>query len=195
MVHTACSYACRARPSGSPRCYVAGWHRSRSTIPRTLAFCLGRHTGRTDRDPGDLPYLNVVDVEDAIAREWTGVSFTDKQVAEFSQRARDDLHRSSESGSRLITDQKRRLAELERRREKLLDAYMADALPVGLLSERQGRVEVEIADAKRLIRNAQTAGAEVSSRLERVMELLRHDRAAVHRLRAGSQSHPQPRCL
>ena len=134
-------------------------------------FCLGRHTGRTSCD---LPYLNVMDVEDAITRQWASVRFSDDQVADFSQRARDDLHRSTESGSRLIADQKRRLADLERQQKKLLDAYMADALPVDLLRERQGRVNAEIADAKRLIRNAQTASSEVSGRLERVIELLRH---------------------
>ncbi len=134
-------------------------------------FCLGRHSGRTDCD---LPYLNVIDVEDAIAREWERVRFSGDQIAEFSRRTRDDLHRSAESGSRLIADQKRRLADLERQQQKLLDAYMADALPVDVLGERQARVGVEIADAKRLIQNAQTAADEVYARLEEVLALLRH---------------------
>lgn len=134
-------------------------------------FCIGRHTGRT---ACDLPYLGVSDVEDAVARQWASVRFTDDEIAEFSKQARNDLHRSAESGSRLITDQRRRLAELERNRQKLLDAYMVGALPVDLLKERQTRVAAEIADAKRLMQGAQTASDEVFARLEQVILLLTH---------------------
>jgi hypothetical protein len=63
---------------------------------------------------------------------------------------------------------------LERHRQKLLDAYMAGALPVDLLKERQTRIEAEIADAKRLMQNAQTASEEVFTRLEQVISLLTH---------------------
>ncbi|MCW3078509.1 MAG: Resolvase domain protein, partial [Bacteroidetes bacterium] len=108
-------------------------------------FCLGRHTGRTECD---LPYLSVPETEDAIQRHWSAIKFTDDQVLEFSSRARDDLRRSAESATKLIVDQRRRLAELERRQQKLIDAYMADALPIDALKERQTRVAAEIADAK-----------------------------------------------
>lgn len=134
-------------------------------------FCLGRHTKRTDCD---LPYLNVIDVEEVIAAEWNRVRFTEDQVAAFSQRARDDLHHSAESGSRLVADQKRRLAQLERDKQKLVDAYMVDALPVDVLRERQARTGAEIADTRRLIENAQTASDQVFDRLEQVIVLLRH---------------------
>ena len=134
-------------------------------------FCIGRHTGRTNCD---LPYVGVPDVEEAVAYEWIAVRFTEEQVAAFSKRARDDLHHSAESGSRLIADQRRRLAELERHRQKLLDAYMAGALPVDLLKKRQNATAAEIADASRLIQNAQTASDDVFARLEQVISLLTH---------------------
>jgi site-specific DNA recombinase len=105
-------------------------------------FCLGRHTGRTDCD---LPYLPVLEVDDIITRQWAAVRFTDEEVAAFSSRARDEIHQAADSGSRLITDQRRRLAELERHQTKLLDAYMADAMPVDVLKQRQAQVSVEIA--------------------------------------------------
>jgi site-specific DNA recombinase len=134
-------------------------------------YCLARNAGRSNCD---LPYLSVPEVEEQVARQWIAVRFTDDQVAEFSQRARYDLHRSAESGSRLIADQKRRLAELEHRKQKLIDTYMADALPIEELKPRQHRVGTEIADAKRLIQNAQTPSDEVTNRLEQVISLLRH---------------------
>lgn len=134
-------------------------------------YCVGRHTGRTQCD---LPYLSVIEVEDAIERRWSIVRFSGDEVEAFSKRARDDLHRSAESGSRLIVDQRRRLAELERHRQKLLDAFMVDAMSVEVLKQRQTQVEAEIADAKRLIANAQTASDEVFARLEQVIALLAH---------------------
>jgi hypothetical protein len=51
---------------------------------------------------------------------------------------------------------------------------MASALSVEVLKERQDRVETEIADAKRLISNAQTASDEVNARLQQVISLLKH---------------------
>ncbi|WP_141004859.1 hypothetical protein [Nocardioides humi] len=116
----------------------------------------------------------MAEVEDAITRAWRAVRFTENQITEFSTRARDDLHRSAESGARLLADQRRRLAELERHRQKLLDAYMADALPVEVLKERQAQIAAEITDAKRLIDTTQTTTDEVNNRLEQVIDLLRH---------------------
>ena len=134
-------------------------------------FCLGRHTKRVICD---LPYLPVGETEYAVLRRWRTVRFTDEQIAAFSERARADLHRSAESGSRLIADQRRRLAQLDRQKQKLIDAYMADALPVDALRERQARSATELADAKCLIQHAQTGSDEVFRRLEQVLALLTH---------------------
>jgi len=134
-------------------------------------YCLAQYRRHGECD---LPHLPVSEVEDAVERQWLTVRFTDDQIADFSQRARDDLHRNAESGSRLIVDQRRRLAELERHKQKLVDAYMADALPIEELKPRQARVASEIADAKRLMQNAQTASDEVLARLEQVISLLTH---------------------
>ena len=132
-------------------------------------FCNGRH-GK--QKTCDLPYINVVDLEEAIDRQWTSVRFTPEQVHAFSERARENLRRSADSGATLIADQRRRLADLERQRQKLVDAYMADALPVDVLKLRQEAVAIEIADAKHLIAAAQTTNDAVNARLEQVIALL-----------------------
>lgn len=82
-----------AAPAGSatPPPGVAG-----ATTTTSSAF--GRRTSRLDCG---LPHLPVSDIEDAVQRQWNVVRFTDDQVEEFSHRARADLHRSAESGSRL----------------------------------------------------------------------------------------------
>jgi site-specific DNA recombinase len=126
--------------------------------------CLAQYGKRNDCD---LPHLSVPKVEEAVEHRWVTVEFTDTEIAAFSKRARNDLHQSAESSSRLIVDQRRRLADLERQRQKLLDAYMVDALPVDVLKERQAGLGAEIADAKRLLQNAQTANEEVFARLNR----------------------------
>ncbi|GAB3990722.1 hypothetical protein GCM10028771_07970 [Nocardioides marmoraquaticus] len=137
-------------------------------------FCIDRHTGRS---ACDLPYLPVEEVEVEVARQWIAVRFSDEQIVEFSQRARNDLHRSTEAGSRLIADQRRRVADLERQQQKLMDAFLADAMSVQVLKARQIEVESQLADAHRLLASAQTSGEAVSARLEQVLDLLRHAEA------------------
>ena len=73
---------------------------------------------------------------------------------------------------RLLADQRRRLVGLEAQQAKLLDAYMADAIPVDLLKQRQTALSGEIADAKRLIAEAQSLGDQLSDRLKHVLALL-----------------------
>ena len=138
-------------------------------------YCVGRNTKRTGCD---LPHLNVHEVEEAVTREWARVRFTPEQVAAFSQAAREDLRRSAESSNRLLADQRRRLAELQRHQQKLLDAYMADAVPIDVLKERQTSTALEIADAQRTIQNAQATNTELFDRLDQVIELL----TCAHRL-------------
>lgn len=133
-------------------------------------YCLSQYRKRNDCD---LPHLPVADVAASIEDEWQSIQFTDDQIAAFSERSRADLHRSAESGTRLIVDQRRRLAELERHRQKLVDAYMAEALPVEALKERQDGISAEIADAKRLMESAQTHSTELFDRLDQVIALLR----------------------
>ncbi len=65
-----------------------------------------------------------------------------------------------------------KVAELARRRQMLLDAYMADALPIDFLKAEQSKVGVEIADAKRLIAEASEAVERAQKYLDQVIDLL-----------------------
>lgn len=147
-------------------------------------FCLGRHTGRTDCE---LPYLPVEEVEVAVLRHWATVRFTPAQIEEFSRETRRDL--ADAQASRIATgrEQRKRLTELERQQSKLVDAYMADAIPVDVLKKRQRRIAAEMADAKNPIARAQATAEDLRARLNKVLELLWHVENLYDKCDAGSR--------
>ena len=133
-------------------------------------FCLGRHTGRTECD---LPYVSVEKVEEAIERVWaTKVQFTTKTIQEVSELSRVQLDARQHHDEALLANQRQRLIKLERQKQKLIDAYMAEAIPVEDLKQRQAAVLVEMHDARRLIAASQNNMALIRERLELVLKLL-----------------------
>ena len=61
---------------------------------------------------------------------------------------------------------------LKRQKQKLLDAYMAEAFPVEDLKVRQGRVQVELVTARQLSAQASAHYDELKARLKSGLELL-----------------------
>ena len=133
-------------------------------------FCLGRHTGRTDCD---LPYVSVEKVEQEIERVWrTQVQFTKQTIQEVGELARASLDARQEQDQALLANQRQRLLKLERKKQKLIDAYLDEAIPVEDLKLRQTAVLAEIHDANRLIAACQQNMELVRKHLELVLLLL-----------------------
>ncbi len=133
-------------------------------------FCLGRHTGRTDCD---LPYVGVEKVEEEVERIWkTQVQFTKQTIEEVGELARASLDARQEQDQSLLANQRQRLIKLERKKRKLIDAYLDEAIPVEDLKLRQAAVLVEIHDATRLIAACQQNMEIVRKHLELVLLLL-----------------------
>ena len=133
-------------------------------------FCLGRHTGRTDCD---LPYVSVEKVEQEIERIWqTQVQFTKQTIQEVGEHSRTQLDTRQKQDQSLLASQRQRLIKLERRKQKLIDAYLDEAIPVEDLKVRQTAVLAEIHDANRLIAACQQNMAVVRKHLELVLLLL-----------------------
>ena len=133
-------------------------------------FCLGRHTGRTECD---LPHISVDKVEEAIERIWvTEVQFTKKTIQEVSVLIRVELDARQHHDEALLANQRQRLIKLERKKQKLIDAYMAEAILVEDLKQRQAAVLVEMHDARCLIAASQNNMALIRERLELVLKLL-----------------------
>ncbi len=133
-------------------------------------FCLGRHTGRTDCD---LPYVSVEKVEEEVEHIWkTQVQFTKQTIHEVGELARTSLDARQEQDQSLLANQRQRLIKLERKKQKLIDAYLDEAIPVEDLKLRQTAVLVEIHDANRLIAACQQNMELVRKHLEVVLLLL-----------------------
>ena len=133
-------------------------------------FCLGRHTGRTDCD---LPYVSVEKVEQEVERIWkTQVQFTKQTIQEVGELARTNLDARQEQDQSLLANQRQRLIKLERKKQKLIDAYLDEAIPVEDLKLRQTAVLAEMHDANRPIAACQQNMAVVRTHLELVLLLL-----------------------
>ncbi|GAB7143508.1 recombinase family protein [Mycobacterium riyadhense] len=149
-----------------------GWSRGKGG-KYDYFFCLGRHTGRTSCD---LPYLPAAAVEHKITSIWSHIRFSAKTLADIETQAVADFEVLLGQQEKLATEQRTRLIQLERQKSKLIDAYMADALPVEDLKLRQTQVATEIADARRLIAEADIERTELRNRLQIVLALLRKAR-------------------
>jgi site-specific DNA recombinase len=133
-------------------------------------FCLGRHTGRT---ACDLPYLSVEKVEDAIERVWdTTVQFTAETIHEVGELTRTELDARQEHDQSLLANQRQRIIKLERQKQKLIDAYLEDAIPSEDLKPRQAKLLTEMNDARRLIAACQNDMALVRKHVDLVLALL-----------------------
>lgn len=137
-------------------------------------FCLGRHTGRTDCD---LPYVNVEQLERQVQALWKQTRFTATFVDRVRQRILEELDHTDADNQKLLATQRRRLTQLKRQNEKLLDAYMADAITVEDLKERQQLIQAELASAKQLIDEAEQDIELVHDRIEIILALLHHGSA------------------
>ena len=116
-------------------------------------FCLGRHTGRTNCD---LPYLPVEEVEKEIRREWRRkVHFSKEDIESVTADVQIQLDLHQANDRTLVDTQRRRLVVLERKKQRLLDAYLDGVIEESDLKARQGGLRSEIEDANRLIRQSE----------------------------------------
>lgn len=135
-------------------------------------FCLGRHTGRTTCD---LPYIAVEKAEDATLQEWYSKGLlTSDEVEEARAAATRQLDEYLKDSAENLARQQARLVTLERKKQKLIDAYLDDAISGEDLKPRQMQVEREIADAKGQLLSAEDDRAQLFARLETVLNALEH---------------------
>lgn len=133
-------------------------------------FCLGRHTGRTNCD---LPYVQIEHIEQAMQEEWdTHVQFSQCEIMRIGEEAHRLLAAETTEASKLSNAQKKRLQVLQIKKQRLIDAYLDGALDASDIRPRQEQVAAEIADAERLIRNADTDTEKVRSNIALVLKLM-----------------------
>jgi site-specific DNA recombinase len=132
-------------------------------------FCLGHHTGRTDCD---LPYIPSDDLEKKVEKLWCSIRFSEETIERTREFIYEELDTIEKQSAGLLTDQQRRLQRLERQKQKLIDAYLADAITVDDMKPRQAGLLAEMADAQRVIDTSQLSSAVTRERVDIVLELM-----------------------
>jgi site-specific DNA recombinase len=132
-------------------------------------YCLGRFTGRTDcREP----YIAIERVERAVEEVYRGLVIPplikDKLRECLEQEFADEVSLQAER----LALARRRLAKATHERERLLQAYLADALPLDMLKREQKRVTNEIVLAEEEIQRAEAADSPYRELLEFAMSLI-----------------------
>ncbi len=131
-------------------------------------FCLGRHTGRTDCD---LPYVSVELAEEAVQELWAERQFEPETVDYIRATCLTEFDELQKRDRVLLQSQKNRLSKLLRQKDKLIDAYLDDAIPKEDMKRRQAGILAEIADAERIIQDSEQDMTVVREHLELLLIL------------------------
>ncbi len=134
-------------------------------------YCLGRNKQRT---PCDLPYLRLEKVEAGVARHWRQQKFSHKLITAIRNAVHVELATHRQTDHHVLVQQKQRLKKLERSRQKLIDAYLDDAISKADLKLRQDALALEQREAERLIELAGANHELAEARLETALGLLEH---------------------
>ncbi len=132
-------------------------------------FCLGRHTKRNDCD---LPYLPAEKVEAVISDHWRHVRFRGELCQKLEKIIEEEFDRQEAGQRKLVETQRRRVLQIERKKRKLLDAYLADVVPLEDLRPKQEALQQELVDARRLIESVTVRSDGVRDRLKTALKVL-----------------------
>jgi hypothetical protein len=100
------------------------------------------------------------------------VQFTAETIREVGELTRAELDARQEHDQSLLANQRQRLLKLERQKQKLIDAYLEDAIPGEDLKPRQAKLLAEMNDARRLIAACQNDMDLVRKHVDLVLALL-----------------------
>jgi site-specific DNA recombinase len=104
--------------------------------------CLGR---QKDKHSCTQRALRIALVEEAVAAHYGTVQLPEQEVVELRDFLSEEMTKLRADAHRERIAQERRLRTLESARKKLLDAHLADALPLDLLKVEQTRIASEVA--------------------------------------------------
>ena len=131
-------------------------------------FCIARMRGTGC----EQPYVPVELVERAVEDAYAHVRLSAVQAELARAKLDQALASMREQAEQEAARQRRRCAKLTGKREKLLHAYYAGAVPVDLLRQEQDRLASEIAQAERHLETAEQSFGEVQATLDKALDLL-----------------------
>lgn len=116
---------------------------------------------RRQRNAGcDLPYLPVDHVETVVAGHWAREQLTREQIGALRDYLLDELNIILDHSKADIAAQQTRLAGLERRRRRLVDAVLDGAVPADIAKEQQAHLQRQRLDAQTRLAHAQQASTQ-----------------------------------
>lgn len=116
--------------------------------------------------------LSAEELEEHVLKHWAGRKLT-AELADLARvQALEEIAERRKRDQHLLDSQKRRLQRLEAKRRKLIDAYLAEAIPIADLKQRQKALGAEQRDAERLLDLASVNSELAEHRLEIALRLV-----------------------
>ena len=132
--------------------------------------CLTRHRRGSECD---LPWIQVQTIELAVERHYAAVDLDKDAVEILRRQLMKAAERRNATVRRMAKRDRKRVLELEAKRRKLLDGYVAGAVPVDLLREQQEQISSELASAQASLANAEVDWAAFQANLSKALDLVR----------------------
>lgn len=131
-------------------------------------FCLGRQR----RNGCALPYAAADGVEEEVASRYGHEQLSNDEMAHIRSELGRYLKRRRAIVMREADRARRRIPRLDAERTKLLQAHLADAVPIDVLSREQARLTAEMAHARGVIRAAETKAEDDQRVIEQAIDLM-----------------------
>jgi site-specific DNA recombinase len=132
-------------------------------------ICIGRHQKRTDCTRPAMP-IDVV--EELVAAYYQTVQLSPERCAEIRDCIRTGLGRRRTTANWELQHQQKRRVQLEKERQKLLQAHYADAIPLDLMKAEQQRITTEVANVEQRIAACETKYDEIENNLAVALDLV-----------------------
>lgn len=131
-------------------------------------FCLGRQR----RNGCTLPYAPSCDVEESVAAHYQHEQLTNQQIAEIRVEMSRYLKRRRKIMMREAERCRRRIPRLDAERTKLLQAHLADAVPLDVLAREQARLTTQISHAHGVIHAAEAKAEDDERVIAQAIDLM-----------------------
>ncbi len=119
----------------------------------------------------DAPYVRVEKVVDWITNHYTTVQLAPKDAAAVRDQLVHELAEKRRQSAKELKRQAARVARLTRERDKLLQAYYAEALPLDLFRREQQRISAAMEDAKAILKQRDYQFKETERTVTEAIEL------------------------
>jgi hypothetical protein len=111
-------------------------------------YCLGQKNSLRHKTNCTQPYVSTLDAEKSVEDLFKKIQLPEEWVTRLTEELEEEIVDRQATASELRVALTRRLAALAEEREKLLRAYYANAIPLGLLKRDQDRITAQEEKAK-----------------------------------------------